>query len=142
MSKFYALILLLLLLTPLTEIKGDNRPSLTYTFIVHEDGLTDIIYRFSSENGGASWFLVPKFENYTMRLIKGSINPSLKGAYTTSGEEFYFYENFSFSYSPGTVLELNWSYKYGAMIIEPNGMFYSTQIGFSPQTYCRVLIYL
>ncbi|MGB9630374.1 MAG: hypothetical protein ACPL09_00080 [Candidatus Methanodesulfokora sp.] len=142
MSKFYALILLLLLLTPLTEIKGDNRPSLTYTFIVHEDGLTDIIYRFSSENGGASWFLVPKFENYTVRLVKGSINSSLKGAYTTSGEEFYFYKNFSFSYSPGTVLELNWSYKYGAMIIEPNGMFYSTQIGFSPQTYCRVLIYL
>lgn len=142
MSKLYAPILLLLLLAPFTEIKGDNRPSLTYTFVIHEDGLTDIVYRFSSESGGMSWFLVPKFENYTVRLLKGDINSSLKGAYTTSGEEFYFYKNFSFSYSPGTILELNWSYRYGAMIIEPNGMFYSTQIGFSPQSYCRVLVYL
>jgi hypothetical protein len=141
MSKIYVLVLLLLLI-PFAEVKGDNRPSLTYTFIVHESGLTDIIYRFSSESGGISWFLVPKFENYTVRLVRGNISSSLKDAYTTSGEKFYFYKNFSFSYSPGTILELNWSYKYGAMIIEPNGMFYSTQIGFSPQTDCRVLVYL
>ena len=141
MSKIYVLVLLLLLI-PFAEVKGDDRPSLTYTFIVHESGLTDIIYRFSSESGGISWFLVPKFENYTVRLVRGNISSSLKDAYTTSGEKFYFYENFSFSYSPGTILELNWSYKYGAMIIEPNGMFYSTQIGFNPQTDCRVLVYL
>jgi len=121
----------------------------TYSYIcdVDDDGITKItiIYE-SSRSSGESWLLVPRnFTKYTIREISGRIKSSeLKRAYTATGEEFTFYDNYTFTYigSPVFKLEINYTMNNGALIVEPNCFFYSPQIYFSQRDAGIVYIYL
>ncbi len=107
----------------------------SYEFIVDRDGLanTTIIYTTSSKQG-TSWVLVPKYLEWTNRSIGGKITKwSLNDAESLTGSKFYFYEAFSFSFeSDGTEFKMIISFNFtmAALIIEPEGIFYSPQIGF------------
>lgn len=107
-----------------------------YWFIVDEDGSTHvrIIYKSNMENG-SSWMFVPRFSewlNYTVsgRVFEWSVEEPEKYV----GAEYYFYNILSFSFfSEGSQFEMvvGFNFSTAAIIIEPNGMFYSPQIGFS-----------
>lgn len=119
----------------------------SYTFEVDGEGVTNItiIYE-ASKSLGESWLLVPKnFTTYTVREISGKIVSSeVKKAYTTTGEEFTFYDNYTFKYigNPIFKLELKYTMINGALIVEPNCFFYSPQIYFSPMDMGIAYVYL
>jgi len=109
--------------------------SFSYEFIVNEDGFTQVRANYRSyEENGSSWVFVPKFSEWTNRTVNGEItNWSLCDSENLTGVQFYFYEALCFSFkSPGAPFEMNVQFNFStaAMIIEPNGIFYSPQIGF------------
>ncbi|MCS7103191.1 MAG: hypothetical protein NZ992_04835 [Candidatus Korarchaeum sp.] len=110
----------------------------TYTYVVRETGWVDITTRFESNSSGVSWVLVPKFQNYSLRVLSGSIEDYK----LIENTNYYFYSNYTFSYSKGTALEISWSYRFGALIIEPNGAFFSTQISFNRKDDALVTVIL
>lgn len=133
----YVLLLLLMISLPFPQMALAQADSLyTYTYVVREDGWVNISTKFESNDSGASWVLLPKFERYSLNTLSGSI----KNYNITNETSYYFYSNFSFSYSPGTRIEINWSYRFGALIVEPNGAFFSTQIAFSRRDDALILI--
>ncbi len=107
-----------------------------YWFIVDEDGFTHvrIVYKSNMENG-SSWIFVPRFSEWLNYTVSGRVYEwSLEEPEKYAGAEYYFYNILSFNFfSEGSqfkmVVEFNFSR--AAIIIEPNGMFYSPQIGFS-----------
>ncbi len=139
--KWKALILLTIVLTlpavnPSVQQQGGGR--YTYVYTVKESGWIDIVTRFSSEAAGRTWVLVPKFRDYNFTVLSGSITDK-KLIRDTS---YYFYSNLTFSYAPGTEVEISWSYRFGALIVEPNGAFFSTQIAFSQVDDATILVKL
>ncbi len=136
------LILLLVvvsLLGDVTPLKAQKQGGLyTYTYTVRENGWIDIKTKFQSNVSGASWILVPKFREYNLTVLSGKIlNISVD-----NNTKYYFYSNLSFSYMPNTTVEMSWSYRFGALIVEPNGAFFSTQIGFCPEDDAEVIVKL
>ncbi len=107
----------------------------TYLFTVHDDGWIDIYINFTSKEAGSAWLLVPKFHEYDSKLI-GISNSSL-------GEStYYFYYNFTFDFDPNAYLEINWSYRFGALIVEPKGVFFSTAICYDPRYHTKIVVNL
>ena len=106
-----------------------------YEFQIDREGTTlvNIIYR-SFQDQGSSWILVPKFSRWINRTLKGEITEwSLRDPYEIAGFSNPFYEAFCFSFrSNDGEFEINIRYNHSlaAMIIEPNGIFFSPQIGF------------
>ncbi|RDD54179.1 MAG: hypothetical protein BA066_00040 [Candidatus Korarchaeota archaeon NZ13-K] len=138
MRKCLAVIVLIMLLPVPSFVAAQGGGLYTYTYIVRETGWIDITTRFESNGSGASWVLVPKFQKYSIRVLSGSIQDYR----LIENTSYYFYSNYTFSYSPGTVLEINWSYRFGALIVEPNGAFFSTQIAFSRKDDALILVRL
>ncbi len=102
-----------------------------YTYVVHKSGWIDIKTEFRANGRGTSWVLVPKYDRYCLRIKSGKVLwKKIDVAKTRTGETFYFYDNLSFEYEGGLDLVINWSYRFGALIVEPNGAFYTTQVGF------------
>jgi hypothetical protein len=121
--------------------------SYTYICDVDYDGVTKVIITYESYiTSGKSWFLVPKnFTKYTLTIVSGSItHEEVKRAYTSEGEEFTFYDNFTFTYigNPNFQLKLNYTMDNGALIVEPQCFFYSPQIYFNPSDTGIAYIYL
>jgi hypothetical protein len=120
-----------------------------YTYIcdVDYDGVTKVTITYDSYiTSGRSWLLVPRnFTKYTLTVISGSIvHEEVKRAYTKEGEEFAFYDNFTFTYlgDSNFKLKLNYTMDNGALIVEPRCFFYSPQIYFNPADTGIVYIYL
>jgi hypothetical protein len=107
----------------------------SYDFVVDEEGfaLANITYH-SDEEDGSSWVFVPKFSEWVNRTVSGEvIEWSLCDTESLTGNQYYFYEALCFSFeSDGSEFEMNIQYNLStvAMIIEPDGIFYSPQIGF------------
>ena len=80
------------------------------------------------DSSGTTWLLVPKFRSYNVSVLSGS----MRDERLVRNTSYYFYSNLTFSYDPGTEVEISWSYRFGALIVEPNGAFFSTQIAFNP----------
>jgi len=106
-----------------------------YEFIVDDDGFTLVRINYISDaEYGSSWVMVPKFSNWLNYTIRGRIYSWILGdpeSYT--GSQYFFYEILEFHFVSverrfEMVIEYNFST--AAMIIEPNGIFYSPQIGF------------
>jgi hypothetical protein len=101
------------------------------------DGLTnvEILYDSGLSGSGASWVAVPKdFTETTVTVLRGAISSMVRTAYQTSveGAVHPFYDNLTFSYSSGNepfYMRLSFNMTNGAMIVEPNGFFFSPQIG-------------
>jgi len=119
----------------------------TYEFQVDETGstLVNIIYN-SSANQGSTWILVPKFSKWTNKTLNGEITDwSLSDSYRVMGFSNPFYEAFYFSFkSYNGRFELNVKYNHSlaAMIIEPNGIFFSPQIGFEKGNKVKITVTL
>jgi hypothetical protein len=134
----FCLLLTLCSYLPFMMIFSSSEPQgyIDYWFIVNEDGFTHvkIIYKSAMENG-SSWVFVPRFSewlNYTVngRVYKWSVEEPEKYV----GSEYYFYNILSFYFfSEDSKFEMvvEFNFSTAAIIIEPDGMFYSPQIGFS-----------
>jgi hypothetical protein len=109
--------------------------SFNYEFVVDSEGSTtvNIIYA-TKETSGSSWILVPKFSDWVNNTIKGAVTRLfLNDSENVTEGSFYFYEVLFFSFiSDGAEFEIQFQYNMttAAIIIEPNGIFYSPQIGF------------
>ncbi|MBS7653702.1 MAG: hypothetical protein QXU95_02720 [Candidatus Bathyarchaeia archaeon] len=107
-----------------------------YWFIVDEDGFTQvrIVYKNNMENG-SSWMFIPRFSEWLNYTVSGRVYEwSLEEPEKYVGAEYYFYNILSFNFfSRGSQFEMvvEFNFSRAAIIIEPNGMFYSPQIGFS-----------
>jgi hypothetical protein len=109
--------------------------SFNYEFIVNSEGSTTVkIVYTTEETSGSSWILVPKFSDWANNTIKGTvINWFLNDSENVAEGSFYFYEVLFFSFtsdSAGFEMQLQYNMTTAAIIIEPDGIFYSPQIGF------------
>jgi hypothetical protein len=107
----------------------------SYEFLVDKEGFTTVNITYTTaEPNGSSWVLVPKFSNWVNHTAEGSVTDwSLRNSDEFSNGTFYFYEVLFFSFkSDGQefVMNIQFNFTTGAMIIEPDGIFYSPQIGF------------
>jgi hypothetical protein len=109
--------------------------SFNYEFIVNSEGSTTVkIVYTTEETSGSSWILVPKFSDWANNTIKGTvINWFLNDSENVAEGSFYFYEVLFFSFtsdSAGFEMQFQYNMTTAAIIIEPDGIFYSPQIGF------------
>ena len=109
--------------------------SFNYEFIVDSEGSTTVkIVYTTEETSGSSWILVPKFSDWANNTIKGTvINWFLNDSENVAEGSFYFYEALFFSFtsdSAGFEMQFQYNMTTAAIIIEPDGIFYSPQIGF------------
>jgi hypothetical protein len=109
-----------------------------YMFIVDREGFTMVNINYTTtEVSGSSWVLVPKYSGWLNHTIRGTVTGEETTGWVVnvSGEiendTFYDVLHFSFK-SDNAEFEMNIQYNIsvGAMIIEPDGIFYSSQIGF------------
>jgi len=115
--------------------------SVKYIFRVDAEGWAEtcIIYH-AYRNEGYMWILVPSFTPWINKTVKGKVKGwSIRGSYEIAGFDNPFYEALCFYYeSENGEFELLISYNHSlaAMIVEPEGIFFSPQIGF--KRGCRV----
>jgi hypothetical protein len=108
----------------------------TYDMTFDHDGFTtvDILYDSGTLGSGASWVAIPKnFTETTMLALKGTTTSFRLVAYQPEdgGGVNPFYDNLTFSYTSSDgpfSMRLRFNMTEGAMIVEPNGFFYSPQI--------------
>lgn len=109
--------------------------SYSYEFIVDEDGFTTVNITYTTDSAsGSSWVFVPRFSEWTNRTLRGAVTEW----YLCDTEEltdisYYFYQALCFSFESEDsefMLNVHFDLSTGAMVIEPNGIFYSPQIGF------------
>jgi len=106
-----------------------------YEFIVDDEGFTLARIRYVSDaEYGFSWVMVPRFSDWLNYTVRGWIyNWTLSDPEKYTGSQYYFYKVLEFHFaSVGKRFEMVIEYNFStaAMIIEPNGIFYSPQIGF------------
>jgi len=90
--------------------------------------------------------LVPKFSPWVNRTLKGQVTQwSLHDSYEFTGFSNPFYEalQFSFKSSDGEFeMVIQYNHSLAAMIIEPNGIFFSPQIGFEKGNKAEITVIL
>lgn len=107
-----------------------------YRFIVDNEGFTSVNINYRNDGqSGSTWILVPKMTDWTNETIHGTVTDwSLSDTENLTGTQLYFYEALFLSFtsdpSVGFEIAIHYSFSTAAMIIEPNGIFYSPQIGF------------
>jgi hypothetical protein len=109
----------------------------TYSMAFDHDGFTtiEVLYDSGFVGSGASWIAVPKnFTETTLLALKGTITSMVRGPYRSGGGTLPnpFYDNLTFSYDSRNEpfsMRLRFNMTAGAMIVEPNGFFYSPEIG-------------
>ncbi len=109
----------------------------SYSMMFDRDGFTtvDILYNSGVVGSGVSWVAAPKnFTETNLTILEGTIISMGRATYRTSGDAraHPFYDNLTFSYlseSEPFSMRISYNMTYGAMIVEPNGFFYSPQIG-------------
>ncbi len=129
-------LLILLILLPFTSVKcASGKPTYQYTYFVSREGYINVSITFTAENEGYSWLLVPRYEPWNLIISQGEIRKVENEPITI------FYNNYSFYYSGNPVtFELSFSYRFGALIVEPNGAFFSTWIAVSPSSSGSVIV--
>ena len=112
--------------------------SYTYNMTFDHDGLTmvEVLYDSGFVGSGSSWIAVPKnlIAETTVVALKGVISSVVRLPYLTGQEPLAhpFYDNLTFTYASDSdpfSMDLRFNMTNGAMIVEPNGFFYSPQIG-------------
>ncbi len=116
-----------------------------YQFIVDEDGFTKVKITYVSDaKSGSSWVFVPKFSKWINYTVDGKVYEwSLEDPEKYVGEQYYFYKVLSFGFlSNGSQFEMvvEFNFSTAAIIIEPDGMFYSPQIGFAKGSNFRASV--
>jgi len=109
----------------------------TYNMTFDHDGFTtiEVLYDSGVVGSGTSWIVVPKNSTETTMLaLEGTITSEVRAAYRSGqgAPANPFYDNLTFSYVSGNEpfsMRFRFNMTGGAMIVEPNGFFYSPQIG-------------
>jgi hypothetical protein len=127
----------------------ESHGNYTYDMTFDHDGFTtiDILYNSGTVGSGASWVAIPKisFTETTVLALKGTITSVRRAVYQPEdgGGAHPFYDNLTFSYTSNDEpfsMRLRFNMTGGAMIVEPNGLFYSPQIAVpSPASVQAVL---
>ena len=115
-------------------------PAETYSYNMTFDhyGFTtvEILYNSGIAGSGASWVAVPgNFTETAVAAVKGTVTSMTRVPYSVDGQAHPFYDNLTFSYiseNEPFSMRLRFNMTNGAMIVEPNGFFYSPQIGVPP----------
>jgi hypothetical protein len=106
-----------------------------YNMTFDHDGFTtvEILYNSGLAGSGASWVAVPgNFTETAVTAVKGTVTSMTRVPYRVGGRAHAFYDNLTFSYVSGDEpfsMRLRFNMTQGAMIVEPNGFFFSPQIG-------------
>lgn len=122
-------------------------PQLNYECLVNEDGLANISAVFSDPRSLPStyfWMLVPKnASEYETKVVSGEmISQQVLSAKVSSGNEYAFYSNLTVQYSGPFELDASWNMSYASLIVEPNALFFSPAIGFSPSVHTEFTVVL
>jgi hypothetical protein len=115
--------------------KASPASSYYYRFTVDREGFTNVEINFSStDSSGSSWVFVPKFSSWNRTVTVGEIigQPEVVATNQVASDDYYFYEAFKFNYHASGFFNMTVKFGFanGALIIEPDGIFYSPQIGF------------
>jgi len=116
-----------------------------YAFVVDSEGSStaNVVYT-TNEASGSSWILVPKFSDWTNNTVRGTVTSwFLNDSESVAEGSFYYYEACFFSFSSdGSEFEMQFQYNVStaAIIIEPDGIFYSSQIGFESGNSLEVTV--
>ena len=130
-----SLLITLIILLSLTPYHAEDRPNYIYTYYVSRDGYINVTIDFTGSGDGYSWLLVPRYEPWDIKIVRGNLQELENKAVSV------FYNNYSFYYSgdPAT-FQISYLYRFGALIVEPNGAFFSTQITVSPRSTGSVFV--
>jgi hypothetical protein len=115
-------------------------PSETYSYNMtfDHDGFTtvEVLYNSGLAGSGASWVAVPgNFTETAVTAVKGTVTSIARVPYRMADRAHPFYDNLTFSYisqNEPFSMRLRFNMTNGAMIVEPNGFFFSPQIGVPP----------
>jgi len=146
--KILIIIILLVSLFTVSSVKSDSKPfgEYKYIFKVNQDGVNNITIIYEAWRNGDSWLLLPKnFTKYEIKVLDGEIiHEKLEKAYTSQGDEYVFYSNYTFQYRANGkfMMKITYTMKYGSIIVEPQCFFYSPQIYFKSEDRGVVEIHL
>jgi len=137
MLLFVVISLLLFFVGSGSALAQPSSPTYTYNMTFDKDGLTtvEILYHGGSAVSGSSWVAIPKnFTSTTVTALKGTIVSMNRLPYRAGGDQIVhpFYDNLTFSYNSAGgpfSARILFNMTFGAMIVEPNGFFFSPQIG-------------
>ena len=133
--------------SPLISSSSVSNGTVEYLFKIDRNGLTlvDITYH-TFQREGLMWILVPKFSQWMNRTVKGVVTSwDLRDPYELAGFKNPFYDAFLFSFrsdNEGFEIKIRYNHSLAAMIIEPDGIFYSPQIGFQKGNRIKISVVL
>jgi hypothetical protein len=147
---FVAIALCLLVAGLVPGLAQASGESYVYNMSFDHDGFTSvqILYYSGSAGSGASWVAVPaNFTATSVRAVVGTISSMKRVAYLvgTDKQPHPFYDNLTFSYisdSEPFSMRIRFNMTQGAMIVEPDGFFFSPQIGVPPYAAVQVILVL
>lgn len=102
-----------------------------YAFSFDENGstLTRIVIEDNQSSSGALWVLVPKGPNkWSLRVLEGKLERQTIADAQTSSGPMVFYDNLTLYYAGPLMALINWTMDYGALLLEPRGLFVSPAI--------------
>ena len=127
------ILLLAILLSPTPTAPAEDFEGFFYEFTVLETGYIEIDMKFNTTSATETWLMLPIYKNYT-ETFEGEVEE------LNSSRFGPFYENVSFRLGARSSMEFNWSYRFGALIVEPTGVFFSTMIGFDTSKDAVVVV--
>jgi len=137
-TALFALIAVsMLLVTSVPTFAQSPTETFAYNMTFDHDGLTTVVILYDSGfiGSGTSWVAIPKnFTETMVSPVKGQMTSMMRAPYRMSGGAYVhsFYDNLTFSYTSGDEpfsMRATFNMSNGAMIVEPNGFFFSPQIG-------------
>ncbi len=135
---FVIIVICLSLAASAQALAQQPREAYAYDMTFDRDGFTtvEILYNSGFAGSGTSWVAIPRnFTQTAVMELKGRITSMTRMPYLVGGPAHPFYDNLTFSYVSGNEpfsMRLRFNMTQGAMIVEPNGFFFSPQIGVPP----------
>ncbi|MEM0003527.1 MAG: hypothetical protein QXS21_03955 [Thermoproteota archaeon] len=132
---FLFIVLLFNFISQASPQQSTSKATVVYIFKIFDTGNVNstLIIDDPSYGRNSLWILVPKNDTYQIfKLMKGQLlNKTISQALSSGGTPYAFYDNLSLVYESPFLLEVTWNLSYGALIVEPNALFFSPAIGFS-----------
>lgn len=143
---FLFIILLSSIISQINSQQSVSKATVVYLFKIFDTGNVNSTFIIEDPSYGRNslWILVPKSDTYQVFKLKEGqlINKTISQAFTSSGAPYAFYDNLSLIYEGPLYLEVSWNLSYGALIVEPNALFFSPAIGFSRNLKATAIVSL
>ncbi len=134
-----------LTVTVTVALPASASSSYSYKFTVDENGFTQVTVDYSSSANGYSWVFVPNFTSWNWEVSSGELlHTNIVETARVTDTDYYFYRAFNFSFEPRGSFEMRIQFNMsaGALIIEPRGIFFSSQIGFKEGSSASAEVFL